>query len=432
MTNVCACNIFSKPVTPDNLPEKEHEYTNPSLTIAGLDKLGSYDVSLFITEDDGSVYVPEHVTLDMVYAKIYEILGKYEFDNDWERDCVVADILLLNGKYMDERDLKYVMEDYLINAPLAYFDLIDDYYKIDETNPDNLGNSIYDMKEFLIDKKLVKQVGEFEKVLKQGGDNEDFYSNIKDELEIINKSDNPDVYKYPSFALIKYAMDFDYVPDDLKTYACESLADLIGVGLEYEPTYTLDDLADQNTFAEKYVSVHDSNNEYVVSDEYYALLESQESFDEEDNSDDIGRICMIVTDVVSDPYRFETYYYTQDGKIYYYDFSNDTSATELDVMNVERFGGGQAFSQDEMNEINLLIDVIEDAKVAKYEYAEDMGGSNLYIVKYDENDNPYTILIGGVGDTIEIPEDENAMILARKFGIKKEYADGCDRIYPER
>ena len=70
----------------------------------------------FILYDkDGNFYQPQHVTLEDFYARVAEVEEKYEFENDWERDVYVSNLVAYNADIMDKKDIDTIYHDYLEN-----------------------------------------------------------------------------------------------------------------------------------------------------------------------------------------------------------------------------------------------------------------------------------------------------------------------------
>lgn len=71
--------------------------------------------NFILYDENGDYYQPQHITLDEFYAKVDEVIGKYEFANDWERDVYVSNLMAYNAGYMDAKDIDTVYHDYLEN-----------------------------------------------------------------------------------------------------------------------------------------------------------------------------------------------------------------------------------------------------------------------------------------------------------------------------
>ena len=81
--------------------------------------------SVIIYDENGSVYVPIHISLDDFYAKVDEMTAENRFSSEWERDRYIGILLVFNSCYMDDNDVVSVYHDYLDN--FGYKVLLDEY-----------------------------------------------------------------------------------------------------------------------------------------------------------------------------------------------------------------------------------------------------------------------------------------------------------------
>ena len=92
--------IETDPVEPEEVEPEVVEVAEPKFIL--------YD-------EEGNYYKPQHVTADDIYTRIAEVEEKYEFENDWERDVFVSNLVAYNSGSMDKSDIEAIYFDYLAN-----------------------------------------------------------------------------------------------------------------------------------------------------------------------------------------------------------------------------------------------------------------------------------------------------------------------------
>ena len=112
--------VVEETVVEDPAPvEEEPEVTEPVEEPETTEEEPIEEVAVpnfILYDENGDYYQPQHITLDEFYAKVDEVIGKYEFENDWERDVYVSNLMAYNAGYMDAKDIDTVYHDYLENV----------------------------------------------------------------------------------------------------------------------------------------------------------------------------------------------------------------------------------------------------------------------------------------------------------------------------
>ncbi len=110
-------------------------------------------------DENGDYYQPPHITLDEFYDKVDEVKEKYEFENDWERDVYVSNLMAYNAGYMDAKDIDAVYHDYLENIGVPVIMQQKDYLGTDIA----AGENKVAMSDYFIDPVLANEAAIFEK-----------------------------------------------------------------------------------------------------------------------------------------------------------------------------------------------------------------------------------------------------------------------------
>lgn len=99
--------VTEEPLVEETVAE-EPEVVEPEVVEVPEPKFILYD-------EEGNYYKPQHVTADDIYTRISEVEEKYDFDNDWERDIYVSNLVAYNSGSMDKNDIETIYLDYLGN-----------------------------------------------------------------------------------------------------------------------------------------------------------------------------------------------------------------------------------------------------------------------------------------------------------------------------
>ena len=166
---------------------------------------------IILYNDDGSLYVPQHVTLDDFYAKVEECEKSGYFATDWDRDRFVGIALVYNATSMDDEDVITIYKDYLTNYGYNTFKEQYSNHSVKIRNNEN----IYPFGTYFIDPVLAEEANAFEKYLDANGD-------IKTEQLICDKLspfDNYDCMK--DNPLICEELNIVYMSEKLSDYYYE-------------------------------------------------------------------------------------------------------------------------------------------------------------------------------------------------------------------
>ena len=147
-------------------------------------------------DENGDLYVPQDVTADDIYARIDEIVKKYEFANDWERDRVIGILLLRNSHYMSDEDIDTVYSDYLANFGGVNVGQQDGY----ELTDFNEKKSKIELKDYYIDERLSAEAEKIENYYRNGDINK-FKEGLLLAINTINDNDNAEEYYTPLYAV---------------------------------------------------------------------------------------------------------------------------------------------------------------------------------------------------------------------------------------
>lgn len=166
---LCACE---KPAAPVETPVEVVEETvveDPAPVVEEPEVVEAVEEenepSFILLDENGDLYVPQHVTKDDFYEKIAEAEKEYKFESDWERDKFVAFALNRNSTFMNEEDICYVFEDYLGNFGWnTYFN----YEGIEQQNIKDNKNKI-PFSAYFIDPVLAEEADAFEKYIDANG-----------------------------------------------------------------------------------------------------------------------------------------------------------------------------------------------------------------------------------------------------------------------
>ena len=116
-------------------------------------------------DENGDYYQPQKVTLVNFYDKVEEVKDKYEFENDWERDVYVSNLMAYNAGYMDAKDIDTVYHDYLENIGIPVIMQQKDYLGTDIA----AGENKVAMSDYFIDPVLADEAAIFEKYVDSKG-----------------------------------------------------------------------------------------------------------------------------------------------------------------------------------------------------------------------------------------------------------------------
>ena len=112
--------VVTDPVTTEVVtenPEPEIEVIETSEPVEEVveDKEECELPEFILYDENGEVYVPQNLTTEDVYAKIDELVEKYNFANDWERDRAIGILLYNNAHYLTDEAIEEIYDEYLAN-----------------------------------------------------------------------------------------------------------------------------------------------------------------------------------------------------------------------------------------------------------------------------------------------------------------------------
>ena len=215
------------PDTQDPVDDPEPEVVEPEVVEVPEPKFILYD-------EEGNYYKPQHITADDIYTRISEVEEKYDFDNDWERDIYVSNLVAYNSGSMDKSDIEAIYYDYLGNLG----------YKVIQQQLDYFGAYIYrneneiPMSEYFIDPVLAEEAATFENYIDSKSPNmaAEKFNKLLKEIKTEQSIDEyaPEMYNdlllleynvYSGCSLSKTVEDFfdgdnyrDYKKNSLKVY----------------------------------------------------------------------------------------------------------------------------------------------------------------------------------------------------------------------
>ena len=121
------------------------------------------DPEFILYNDDGSLYVPMHVTMEDFNNKLAEANEKYEWKSIWDRDRYIGLLLYENAYYMDDEDIKEIYYDYLDNFGI---DVLDNEHEwiFDQASKKsaNSYSTVIDLEDFFIDPRLALEAKKFQ------------------------------------------------------------------------------------------------------------------------------------------------------------------------------------------------------------------------------------------------------------------------------
>lgn len=143
-------------------------------------------------DENGELYVPQEVTADDIYARIDELLEKYDFENDWERDRVIGILLFNNSCYMSEEDINTIYDDYLANfggqnISQQYGFEISDLF--DKTNK-------VELSDYFIDEKIAEEADRFCEYI-ESGDMQKYSDKFEEVTKLVGDGDYSEEYYTP-------------------------------------------------------------------------------------------------------------------------------------------------------------------------------------------------------------------------------------------
>ena len=199
-------------------------------------------LEIVLLNENGELYVPQHVTIDDFYDKIKEAEEEYKFESDWERDRFIFFALVRNSTFMDEEDIYTVFQDYLVNFGCnTYFNHIGMEQQDIRENKNNIPYSAY-----FIDPVLAEEAYAFEKYIDTKGSYETGEYLMNKIKAIDNEKcfdNNPLIYE--ETVDICYCFEAsDYIPSSCKKanskyYFFEIIDKMNLVDISNEPTYKI-------------------------------------------------------------------------------------------------------------------------------------------------------------------------------------------------
>ena len=181
--------IETDPVEPEEVEPEVVEVAEPKFIL--------YD-------EEGNYYKPQHVTADDIYTRIAEVEEKYEFENDWERDVFVSNLVAYNSGSMDKSDIEAIYFDYLGNLG----------YKVVQQQLGYFGAFIYrnenkiPMSEYFIDPVLAEEAAIVENYIDAKSPNmaAEKFNKLLKEIKTEQNIDEYDFEMYNDLLSLEYSI----------------------------------------------------------------------------------------------------------------------------------------------------------------------------------------------------------------------------------